>query len=67
MRKKRAYYGCEMESPIYRQIVKEMNNKINKKVDEKLLSLKTMDERFKYVQQQKEDAYKTKRGKRSSL
>lgn len=23
MRKKRAYYGCEMESPIYRQIVAE--------------------------------------------
>tara|TARA_R110001599_G_scaffold58711_1_gene162559 strand:- start:1849 stop:2007 length:159 start_codon:yes stop_codon:yes gene_type:complete len=27
MRKKRAYYGCEMESPIYRQIVREMNEK----------------------------------------
>ena len=24
MRKKRAYYGCEMESPIYRQVVAEM-------------------------------------------
>ena len=27
MRKKRAYYGCEMESPIYRQIVREMQAK----------------------------------------
>jgi|TARA_B100000780_G_scaffold203565_1_gene144490 hypothetical protein len=24
MRKKREYRGCEMESPMYRQIVKEM-------------------------------------------
>ena len=29
MRKKRAYYGCEMESPIYRQIVAEKNAKQN--------------------------------------
>jgi len=27
MRKKRQYYGCEMESPIYRQIVAEMQAK----------------------------------------
>ena len=27
MRKKRAYWGCEMESPIYRQIVREMQAK----------------------------------------
>jgi hypothetical protein len=34
MRAKRQYYGCEMESPIYRQIIKEKNkleNKSNKK------------------------------------
>jgi hypothetical protein len=24
MRKKRAYWGCEMESPIYRQVAAEM-------------------------------------------
>ena len=24
MRKKRAYYGCEMESPLYRQVAAEM-------------------------------------------
>ena len=24
MKKKRAYYGCEMESPIYRQVAAEM-------------------------------------------
>ena len=28
MRAKRQYCGCEMESPIYRQIIKEKNNKI---------------------------------------
>jgi len=27
MRKKRAYYGCEMESPIYRQVAAEMQAK----------------------------------------
>ena len=27
MRKTRAYYGCEMESPIYRQVVAEMATK----------------------------------------
>ena len=32
MRKKRAYYGCEMESPIYRQIVREMNDKKEGKI-----------------------------------
>lgn len=27
MRKKREYWGCEMESPIYREIVQEMRLK----------------------------------------
>ena len=30
MRKKRAYWGCEMESPTYRQIMKEKEAKKNK-------------------------------------
>jgi len=61
VRKKRAYWGCEMESPLYWKVVKEMKQK----VDKKLLSLKTIEERFKYIQQKKEYEYKTKRGKRS--
>ena len=49
MRKKRVYWGCEMESPIYRQVAAEMAAKrgsystINMPINE----------------------YKTKRGKRS--
>jgi|TARA_B110000914_G_scaffold74830_1_gene65754 hypothetical protein len=27
MRKKRVYYGCEIESPIYRQVAAEMDAK----------------------------------------
>lgn len=27
MRKKREYWGCEMESPLYRQVAAEMDNK----------------------------------------
>jgi hypothetical protein len=51
MRKKRAYYGCEMESPIYRQIVAE------KRDNSRLHSTMSMPI----------NEYKTKRGKRSSL
>tara|TARA_B100000767_G_scaffold246644_1_gene246375 strand:- start:1215 stop:1370 length:156 start_codon:yes stop_codon:yes gene_type:complete len=51
MRKKRAYYGCEMESPIYRQIIAEKNDNSG------LHSTMSMPI----------NEYKTKRGKRSSL
>jgi len=49
MRKKRTYYGCEMESPIYRQIIAE------KRDNSGLHSTMSMPI----------NEYKTKKGKRS--
>ena len=49
MRKKREYWGCEMESPIYRQVAAEMAAKRG------LYSTTNMPI----------NEYKTKRGKRS--
>jgi hypothetical protein len=49
MRKKREYWGCEMESPIYRQILTE------KQANSGLHSTMSMPV----------NEYKTKRGKRS--
>jgi len=51
MRKKRAYWGCEMESPIYRQVAAEM---AAKRGSHSTISMPINE-------------YKTKRGKRSKL
>ena len=52
MRKKRAYYGCEMESPIYRQVAAEMAAERAKRGLHSTISMPINE-------------YKTKRGKRS--